>query len=195
MSLTYSTALPLGTSAPPFLLPDVKGKGNLVSLDDYKGVRGILILFICNHCPYVKLVQKELVALAQDYAVKGIAMVAINSNDVKTFPEDSPDKMHKEAEELGYPFPYLFDESQEVAKAYQAACTPDIYLFDAYKKLVYHGQLDDARPGNDGPVTGADLRKAMDALLAGRPVLAEQKPCMGCNIKWKPGNEPDYFKP
>lgn len=193
MALTESTQLALGTSAPAFALPDTV-TGKTVSLQDFSGAKGLLLLFICNHCPYVKLIQSELSALGREYMPKGIAMVAISSNDISTHPDDSPEQMQQEAKRHGYPFPYLYDESQEVAKAYRAACTPDIYLFDEGHKLVYRGQLDDARPNKHIPVTGADLRRALDALLRGEAISPEQKPSMGCNIKWKAGNEPDYFK-
>ncbi len=193
MALTESTQLALGTSAPDFSLPDTV-TGKTVGLQDFSGAKGLLLLFICNHCPYVKLIQSELSALGREYMPKGIAMVAISSNDISTHPDDSPEQMQQEAKRHGYPFPYLYDESQEVAKAYRAACTPDIYLFDGGHKLVYRGQLDDARPNKHIPVTGTDLRRALDALLRGEAISPEQKPSMGCNIKWKVGNEPDYFK-
>ena len=193
MVLTASTQLPPGSSAPEFSLPDTVS-GKEVSLQDFKGAKGVLLFFICNHCPYVKLIQAELAAIGREYMPKGIAMAAISANDISTHPDDGPETMKKEAERLGYPFPYLYDESQEVAKAYQAACTPDIFLFDGSRKLVYHGQLDEARPNKKIPVTGADLRQALDALLAGQAVSPEQKASVGCNIKWKKGNEPVYFK-
>lgn len=193
MALTTSTQLALGTRAPDFSLPDTI-TGKQISLADFTGAKGVLILFICNHCPYVKLIQTELSAIGKEYMPKGIAMAAISANDISTHPDDGPEQMKKEAERLGYPFPYLYDETQAVAKAYQAACTPDIYLFDAQHQLVYHGQLDDARPNKTMPVNGTDLRQALDALLAGQPVNPVQKASMGCNIKWQAGNEPDYFK-
>ena len=183
--------LPLGTAAPDFKLPDTSGK--TVSLADFKDKPALLVLFICNHCPYVKHIRTGLAQLARDYLPKGAAIVAINSNDVANYPEDSPAKMKEEVKSAGYAFPYLYDESQAVAKAYRAACTPDIYLFDKNRKLVYRGQFDDSRPGNGVPVTGKDLRAALDAVLAGKPVPPDQKASMGCNIKWKAGNEPDYF--
>ena len=183
MSLTPSTMLPLGTSAPPFSLPDVSGKA--VSIADFQNAPALLVMFICNHCPYVKHVRSGLAQLARDYQPKGAAIVAISSNDVLTHPDDSPAKMAVEAKDAGYTFPYLYDESQAVAHAYQAACTPDFFLFDREKRLVYRGQLDDSRPGNGIPVTGKDLRAALDAVLAGKPVATEQKPSIGCNIKWK----------
>lgn len=193
MVLTASTQLALGSSAPDFTLFDTV-TGKTVSLRDFKGAKGVLLFFICNHCPYVKLIQAELSAIGRDYMPKGIAMAAISANDVSVRPEDGPEAMQKEAELAGYPFPYLYDESQEVAKTYQAACTPDIYLFDAELKLVYHGQLDEARPNKKIPVTGTDLRQALDTLLAGQTISSEQKASVGCNIKWKKGNEPVYFK-
>lgn len=192
MALTPSTMLPLGTAAPDFSLLDTEGK--LKRRDDSKGAKGLLVLFICNHCPYVKHINEGLVAFARDYTSKGLAIVAISSNDAAKYPDDGPEKMAEYKARLGYPFPYLYDEHQAVAKAYRAACTPDIYLFGPDMKLAYRGQFDASRPGNGKPVTGADLRAAADALLAGRPLPAEQVPSMGCNIKWKPGNEPDYFR-
>lgn len=192
MAKTPSTMLPLGTPAPDFRLPGVDGQ--IVALADFKNAPALLVAFICNHCPFVKHIRGELSGLGRTYGPRGVAMVAINSNDAKNFPEDSPEKMAVETREAGYTFPYLYDESQAVAKAYRAACTPDIFLFDRQRKLVYRGQLDDSRPGNGIPVTGKDLRGALDAVLTGRPVPADQKPSVGCNIKWKPGNEPDYFR-
>ena len=191
MALTPSTMLPLGTTAPDFKLPDTNGK--TVSLADFEDKPALLVLFICNHCPYVKHIRAGLAQLARDYLPRGVAIVGINSNDVANYPDDSPAKMRDEAKSAGYLFPYLYDETQAVAKAYRAACTPDIYLFARGRKLVYRGQLDDSRPGNGIPVTGQDLRAALDAVLAGKPVSANQKASMGCNIKWKAGNEPDYF--
>jgi peroxiredoxin len=191
MALTPSTMLSLGTTAPDFRLPDTNGK--IVSLVDFKDKPALLVMFICNHCPYVKHIRTGLAQLARDYLPRGIGIVGVNSNDVVNYPDDSPAKMKEEAKSAGYLFPYLYDESQAVAKAYRAACTPDIYLFDKGRKLVYRGQFDDSRPGNGIPVTGKDLRAALDAVLAGRPVSANQKASMGCNIKWKAGNEPDYF--
>jgi peroxiredoxin len=183
--------LPLGTTAPDFSLPNVDGR--MVSLADAAGPKGTVVMFICNHCPFVKHVADQLAALGRDVMPLGVGVVAISSNDVSTHPADSPEQMVHEAEDRGYPFPYLYDESQEVAKDYHAACTPDFFLFDAARKLVYRGQLDASRPGNEIPVTGADLRAAIDAVLTGKPVAAEQRPSLGCNIKWKPGNEPGYF--
>jgi len=191
MALTPSTMLPLGTTAPDFKLPDTNGK--TVSLADFKDKPALLVLFICNHCPYVKHIRAGLAQLARDYLPKQVAIVGINSNDVANYPDDSPAKMKEEVKSAGYLFPYLYDETQAVAKAYRAACTPDIYLFDKNRKLVYRGQLDDSRPGNGIPVTGKDLRAALDAVLAGKPISPSQKASMGCNIKWKAGNEPDYF--
>ncbi len=183
--------LPLGTTALDFKLPDTNGK--TASLADFKGKSALLVLFICNHCPYVKHIRAGLAQLARDYLPRGVAIVGINSNDVANYPEDNPAKMKEEVKSAGYSFPYLYDESQAVAKAYRAACTPDIYLFDKNHKLVYRGQFDDSRPGNGIPVTGKDLRAALDAVLAGQPVSPNQKASVGCNIKWKAGNEPDYF--
>ncbi len=189
MVATPSTMATLGTKAPHFSLPDTRGK--TVKLADFDGAPALLVMFICNHCPFVKHVAKQLAALSRDYKAKKAAIVAISSNDAKSHPEDAPPKMAEEAKAQGYTFPYLHDETQEVAKAYGAACTPDFFLYDGKRRLVYRGQLDDSRPGNGIPVTGADLRAALDAVLAGRPVPAKQKPSIGCNIKWKPGNEPE----
>ncbi len=183
--------LSLGTSAPDFRLPDTNGK--TVSLADFKDKPALLVVFMCNHCPYVRHIRSGLAQLARDYLPRGVAMVGINSNDVENYSEDSPAEMKKEVKSAGYIFPYLYDESQAVAQAYRAACTPDIYLFDKSRKLVYRGQFDDSRPGNGVPVTGKDLRAALDAVLAGKPVPPDQKPSIGCNIKWKAGNEPDYY--
>lgn len=191
MALTPSTMLPLGTTAPDFQLPDTNGK--MVSLVDFKDAPALLVLFICNHCPYVKHIRAELAELGRDYLAKGVAIVAINSNDAVNYRDDSPEKMKQEVKSAGYIFPYLYDETQSVAKAYRAACTPDIFVFDKNLKLVYRGQLDDSRPGNDIPVTGEDLRAALDAVLAGQLIPENQTPSIGCNIKWKPGNTPEYF--
>lgn len=191
MVLTASTMVPLGTKAPSFSLPNVDGK--TVSLDDLTGSKSYLIVFMCNHCPYVKHVAPELATLAREYQARGVAVIGINSNDVAMHPDDSPQAMAREAAERGYTFPYLFDETQRVAKAYQAACTPDFYVFDKDKKLAYRGQMDASRPDSGIPVTGKDLRAALDAVLAGK-AIQEQKPSIGCNIKWQPGNEPEYFK-
>jgi len=175
--------LPLGTRAPSFTLPDTVS-GRPLSLDALKGAKGTVVMFICNHCPYVKHVNSELVRVAKDYQGKGISFVAISSNDVVSHPEDAPDKMHTVAWQLGYPFPYLYDESQSVARAYQAACTPDLFLFDSAMLCVYRGQLDDSRPGRGAP-DGKHLRAALDAVVAGKQVSPEQKPSVGCNIKWR----------
>jgi peroxiredoxin len=190
MALTPSTMLPLGTKAPSFSLPDTSGKQ--VTLDDYRGKPALLVMYLCNHCPFVKHIRAGLAQLVKEYQAHGIAAVGISSNDVVGYPDDSPEKMAIEAREAGYTFPYLYDESQQIAKAYQAACTPDFFLFDKEQKLVYRGQLDDSRPGNGIPVTGRDLRAALDALLSGNPLSTDQKPSIGCNIKWKAGNEPSY---
>ena len=191
MVAVNSTMLPLGTKAPDFKLPGVTGK--LIALADLKAAPALAVVFMCNHCPYVKHLRTGLAQFAQDYMPRGVAMVGINSNDVANYPADSPEKMAQEAKSAGYLFHYLYDESQKVAKAYRAACTPDIFLFDADQRLVYRGQFDDSRPSNGIPVTGKDLRAATDAVLEGKPVTANQKPSIGCNIKWKPGNEPEYF--
>jgi peroxiredoxin len=191
MSLTPSTMLPLGTAAPDFKLPDTNG--TTVALADFRGQPALLVIFMCNHCPYVKHLRAGLAQLARDYRPRGAAIVGINANDVANYPEDRPAKMKEEVKAAGYLFPYLYDETQAVAKAYRAACTPDFYLFDKNQKLVYRGQFDDSRPGNGVPVTGNDVRAALDAVLAGQPVPPDQKPGIGCNIKWKAGNEPDYF--
>jgi len=192
MVMTASIMLPLGTPAPDFNLPDTAGE--TVSLTDFKEASALLVIFMCNHCPFVKHILNVMVNLIKEYQAKGIAVVGINSNDVVNFPDDSPKKMVKVVEETGFTFPYLYDETQKVAKAYRAACTPDFFLFDKDRKLVYRGQMDDSRPGNNIPVTGADLTAAIDAVLAGKQVNAEQKPSMGCNIKWKQRNEPGYAK-
>ena len=190
MTLTPSTMLELGAPLPEFRLPDPQGK--MVASGDFADSPALLVAFICNHCPYVKHLRLELGQFAKDYRGSGLAMVAINANDVSNYPDDSPAKMAEEIEQAGYVFPYLYDESQEVAKAFRAACTPEFYLFDADRRLAYRGQFDDSRPDSGRPVTGADLRAAVDAVLAGRPVDPDQTPSIGCNIKWKPGNEPDY---
>ncbi len=190
MSLTPSTMLPLGTTAPAFKLPDTDG--SLVSLDDFKSAPALLVIFLCNHCPYVKHVRHELTRLGKEYRQKGVAVVGISANDVSTHPDDSPRAMAAEKAEVGYTFPYLYDETQAVARAYKAACTPDFYVFDKNRQLAYRGQLDASRPGNPIPVTGRDLRAALDAVLSGQPVSDDQRPSIGCNIKWKRGNEPDY---
>jgi peroxiredoxin len=188
---TASTMLPLGTKAPAFSLANIDGK--TVSLSDFSGKKGLLVMFICNHCPFVKHLRPDLAKFGREYQEQGLAIVAISSNDAKAYPDDSPERMREEAKSAGYTFPYLFDESQEVARAYTAACTPDFFLFDADRKLVYRGQFDDSRPDSGIPVTGKDLRAACDAVLAGKAVPERQKPSIGCNIKWKAGNEPAYF--
>ena len=193
MVKTASTMKKIGTPAPDFKLMNVDGQ--IVGLHDFDSKPALLVIFMCNHCPFVKHVAAELARIGLDYMPKGVAMVGINSNDAATHPEDSPERMVHEAEERGYPFPYLFDETQEVAKAYGAACTPDFFLFDKQRKLVYRGQLDASRPGNGKPVTGEDLRAALDAVLAGKPPLERQIPSIGCNIKWRAGQEPTYFDP
>jgi peroxiredoxin len=190
MVAVNSTMLPLGTQAPDFRLPDPSGP--IVSLADFRSAPALLVIFMCNHCPYVKHIRDGLAKLARDYRPRGVAVVGINSNDVANYPADSPARMKEEATAAGYIFPYLYDETQAVAKAYRAACTPDIYLFDKDQRLAYRGQFDDSRPGNGIPVTGRDIRAALDAVLAGKPVPPNQKPSIGCNIKWKPGNEPEY---
>jgi len=192
MAAVESTMLELGTEAPDFSLPSATG--GTVSLEDFAGAKALLVMFICNHCPFVKHVRQGIISVVKDYESKGLAAVAINSNDWTSYPEDSPEMMAKVAREYGYPFPYLYDSTQEVARAYRAACTPDFFLFDGQRRLVYRGQLDSSRPGNDIPVTGKDLRAALDALLSGREIPSEQHPSIGCNIKWKPGNEPEYFR-
>jgi peroxiredoxin len=183
MAETPSAMVPLGSAAPDFRLPDTTG--TLVSLDDFKHAPALLVVFMCNHCPFVKHLRSGLAQFARDYQSRGLAMVGINSNDVATYPEDSPAKMAEEVQRAGYVFPYLYDETQAVAKAYRAACTPDFFLYDRDRRLAYRGQFDDSRPSNGRPVTGADLRAAADAVLAGKPVPAEQRPSIGCNIKWK----------
>jgi len=184
MALTPSNMLPLGTIAPDFELPDVIS-GKRLSLFELRGEKGTLIMFICNHCPYVKHVQSQLVQLANDYPSDEISFVAISSNDVEAYPEDSPENMREVAKQFRYLFPYLYDESQDVARKYDAACTPDFYLFNKDLELVYRGQLDDARPGNEIPVTGDDIREALNDLIHGNPINPDQKPSVGCNIKWK----------
>jgi peroxiredoxin len=191
MVRTASTMLPLGSAAPDFSLVNIDGR--TVQLADFASAPALVVMFICNHCPFVKHVADGLAKFANDYMPKGVAIVAINSNDTANYPADSPEQMVAEAEERGYRFPYLYDETQEVAKDYHAACTPDFYLFDKSRKLVYRGQFDASRPDSGIPVTGADLRAATDAVLAGKAPSAEQRPSIGCNIKWIAGNEPDYF--
>lgn len=192
MARTPTYQIPLGFTAPDFTLPDAVS-GKQVSLSELKGERATVVMFICNHCPFVIHVQEELVRIANDHLPEGIRFIAISSNDVENYPQDGPEKMKAYAEQLKLPFPYLFDESQEVAKAYFAACTPDISVFDADMKCVYRGQLDGSRPGNGIPVSGSDLRKVLRHLIDGLPVPQDQTPSIGCNIKWKEGNAPDYF--
>jgi peroxiredoxin len=184
--------LRLGTKAPEFSLPDVVS-GKVVSVDSFRDKKGLLVVFICRHCPYVKHVQDEIARIGRDYAGKSLGIIAISSNDPDAYPEDSPGSLKDMALELKFAFPLCFDETQEVARAYRAACTPEFFVFDSGRKLVYRGQLDDARRGNDLPVTGKDVRTAVEAVLSGKPVDPYQKPSIGCNIKWKPGNEPPYF--
>jgi peroxiredoxin len=192
MVKTASTMMPLGTPAPDFTLPNVVD-GRMVSLQDFAGAPGLLVIFLCNHCPFVLHIRDELARFSREYTQKGLAIVGISSNDVAAYPQDGPEAMKREHAAARYAFPYLFDETQEVAKRYHAACTPDFFLFDKQRRLVYRGQFDDSRPQSNIPVTGADLRAACDAVLAGRPVPEDQSPSIGCNIKWKPGNEPSYF--
>jgi peroxiredoxin len=185
--------LALGTLAPAFSLPEVT-TGEIVSLDTFKEKKAVLVMFICNHCPYVVHVRDELAKLGKDYKDKDIGIVAISANDAKKYPADAPGKLKEMAKKIGFTFPFCYDESQETAKKYSATCTPDFFLFDKDRKLVYRGQLDDSRPGSDVKVTGKDLRAAIEAVLADKPVPKDQKPSVGCNIKWKPGNEPEYAK-
>lgn len=193
MVRTNSTMLPLGTKAPDFSLLSVDG--TMCSLSDLQDAQALLVIFMCNHCPYVIHIADYLAQLANEYQQKGVAIVGISSNDVSKYPQDSPEQMVHEAEARGYTFPYVYDEDQSVARAYRAACTPDFFLFDGKQELVYRGQMDDSRPKSDTPLTGADLRAAMDAVLGGKPVAEIQKPSLGCNIKWIEGEEPDYFNP
>jgi peroxiredoxin len=188
---TPSTMAPLGIKAPKFSLPDVVSS-RTVSLDDYKNAPALLVMFICNHCPYVKHVREHLAQMVREYQARGVAVIAISSNDVAQYPDDGPEGMKEDARAQGYTFPYLYDETQEVAKQYRAACTPDFFVFDRDRRLVYRGQMDDSRPSSGRPVTGRDLRAALDAVLAGRLVPADQKPSVGCNIKWKEKNAPEY---
>jgi peroxiredoxin len=192
MAETASTMLALGTPAPGFRLPDTEGR--MVSLEDFAGSRALLVAFLCNHCPYVKHVRPRFVELARELQSTGAAVVAISANDADAYPEDGPRRMAEEARRLGFSFPYLYDETQEVARAYRAACTPDFFLFDSARRLAYRGQMDDSRPGNGRPVTGKDLLEAAQAVLAGEQVSTAQRPSLGCNIKWKPGGEPDYYR-
>lgn len=191
MAQTPSTMLPLATSAADFNLPE-PATGKTVALRDFQDSPVLLVMFISNHCPFVKHIRAELARFTADYRAKGLASVAIGSNDAANYPDDSPARIAEDAKALGFSFPYLYDQSQAVAKAYRAACTPDFFLFDANRKLVYRGQFDSSRPGNAIAVTGTDLRAAVDALLAGQPISLDQKPSIGCNIKWMAGNEPDY---
>ncbi len=191
MARTESTMLPLGSIAPDFELPNVV-TGELTSLSKVAGAKALLVMFICQHCPFVIHVKDELARLGHDYVPQGLGIIAISANDVSNYPQDSPDHLKTMAQDLSLNYPILYDETQAVAQSYQAACTPDFFLFDAGCRLVYRGQLDDSRPGNEKPVTGADLRAAIDAALVGRPIDTDQKPSIGCNIKWKPGNAPAY---
>ncbi|WP_226574994.1 thioredoxin family protein [Microseira wollei] len=193
MALTASTMLELNTKAPEFQLPDVVS-GKTISLDTFAGKKALLVMFICRHCPFVKHIQTDLARLGKDYKEKNIGIVAISANNVDQYPEDAPEKLKQMAEELGFTFPFCYDETQETAKAYTAACTPDFFLFNASRKLVYRGQLDDSRPSNGIPVTGKHLRLAIETILVDKPITQEQKPSIGCNIKWKPGNEPSYSR-
>ncbi|BBA79626.1 alkyl hydroperoxide reductase [cyanobacterium endosymbiont of Rhopalodia gibberula] len=192
MARTPSTMLPLGTKAPNFQLPDVVS-GKPISLNTFAEKKALLIMVICQHCPFVKHVQNELVKIGKDYVKQGLGIVAISANDVSNYPDDSPENLKAMAQQLRFNFPFCYDESQETTKAYTAACTPDFFLFDSDFKLTYRGQLDDSRPGNDIPVTGKDLRAAIEAVLEKKPVNSDQKPSLGCSIKWKPGNEPSYY--
>jgi len=191
MARTPSTMLELSTKAPAFTLKDFDGRPH--SLEDFAAAPALLVAFICSHCPFVKHIREAFARMAREYQAKGLAIIAVNANDLVAYPQDGPDAMRAEARALGYPFPYLIDETQAVAKAYRAACTPDFFLFDARRRLVYRGQFDDSRPGTEVPVTGTDLRAAIDDVLAGRVPAVEQRPSLGCNIKWKPGNAPDYY--
>ena len=192
MVLTPSTMLPLGTVAPDFQLPDVVS-GKTISPEMFADKTALLVMFICRHCPFVKHIQQELAKIGQDYAHTNLGIIAISANDVVNYPDDAPDQLKTMAQELGFTFPFCYDESQATAKAYTAACTPDFFLFDSDRQLAYRGQLDDSRPGNNQPVTGKDLRLAIDTVLRGKKVAPDQKPSIGCNIKWRPGNEPPYF--
>lgn len=192
MAMVSSTMLNLGTQAPAFQLPDVVS-GQMISLETFAGKSALLVMFICKHCPFVKHIQDELAQLGQDYGPKPVGIVAISANSIQTHPQDGPEHLKTMAETLGFNFPYCYDATQTVAKAYTAACTPDFFLFDGDHALVYRGQLDGSRPGNRIPVTGQDLRTALDQVLAGQPVPTAQTPSIGCNIKWTPGNEPAYF--
>lgn len=193
MALTPSTMLALGTTAPDFSLPEVVS-GETISLARFAKKKALLVMFICRHCPYVQHVKEELARLGKDYADQEVGIVALSSNDASNYPDDRPEKLKEMAEELGFVFPFCYDETQKVAKAYAASCTPDFFLFGHDRKLIYRGQLDDSRPGNGKPVTGRDLRNAIDAVLSGRPVNPNQRPSMGCNIKWRRGQEPVYAR-
>ncbi|MDH4045583.1 MAG: thioredoxin family protein [Gemmatimonadota bacterium] len=192
MAAVPSTMLPLGTPAPRFVLADA-ASGAQVGTEHFRDARALLVMFICNHCPYVRHVMGEFVRIQRDYRDDGLQIVAINANDLEAYPQDGPEQMKALAEALGWDFPYLFDATQDVARAFRAACTPDFFLFDGGRRLVYRGQFDSARPGNDVPVTGGDVRAAIEATLAGKPVPPDQTASIGCNIKWSKGNEPDYF--
>ncbi|MFZ4676888.1 MAG: thioredoxin family protein [Nodosilinea sp.] len=192
MAMVESTMLPLGTAAPAFALPSVVS-GEIITLDTFADDPALLVMFICRHCPFVKHVEQELARIGKDYISQGLGIVAISANSLQTHPQDGPEHLKTQAEEVGFTFPYCFDETQAVAKAYTAACTPDFFVFDQAKTLVYRGQLDDSRPSNGVPVTGQDLRVALDAVLAGQAMTGPQKPSVGCNIKWAPGNAPAYF--
>ena len=192
MARTASTMLDLGTEAPAFQLPDVVS-GEIISLDTFAGKAGLLVMFICQHCPFVKHVQDELAKLGKDYGDRNLGIVAISANDAANYPDDAPDKLKDMAQSLGFTFPLCYDESQSTAKAYTAACTPDFFLFDGDRKLVYRGQLDNSRPGNNEPVDGHSLRGAIDTLLIGGEIDPDQRPSIGCNIKWKAGNAPAYY--
>lgn len=192
MVRTQSTMLPLGTSAPDFLLSDVVS-GDALSLSSFAGKKGLLVMFICQHCPFVLHVESELARIGQDYIPQGLGILAISANSIETHPQDSPEKLREQVKRAGFNFPYAYDETQAVAKSYTAACTPDFFLFDSDRKLVYRGQLDDSRPGNDKPVNGKDLRAAINKVIAKEPVPEDQMPSIGCNIKWTPGKEPSYF--
>ncbi len=192
MAMVESTMLPLGTAAPHFELTDVVS-GKTINLGTFADAQALLVMFICRHCPFVKHVEQELARLGRDYGPKGVGIVAISANSLQTHPQDGPEHLKAQAQDVGFTFPYCFDETQEVAKAYTAACTPDFFVFDEAKTLAYRGQLDNSRPSNGVPVTGHDLRAALDAVLAAEPMPGHQKPSVGCNIKWAPGNEPDYF--
>jgi peroxiredoxin len=192
MAETLSTMLELGTHAPAFRLPDANGQW--ISSEDFKDSPALLVIFMCNHCPYVKHIQARLAELSREYQARGVAVIGISSNDAEAFPEDGPDKMAEEVQRAGYTFPYLYDETQAVAKLFHAACTPDFFLFDRDGRLFYRGQFDDSRPRSERPVTGKDLRAALEAVLNGSPAPADQRPSSGCNIKWKSGNAPSFVR-